>query len=153
MKKMTTWQCLPFADLNTQQLYDLLALRQEIFVVEQVCPYLDADGKDLKSWHVLGYQDNDLVAYTRILPRGVSYKDAVSIGRVATSQKVRRKGLGKELTKITLDWTEKLFPSQRIRISAQTYLIKFYQAFDFQVLGEEYLEDDIPHIQMVIEGE
>ncbi len=151
--KTTTWHCLPFEDLSTRQLYDLLALRQEVFVVEQDCPYLDADGKDLKSWHVLGYQGETLVACTRILPRGISYKDGVSIGRVATSQKIRRMGLGKELTKITLEWTEQLFPSQRIRISAQTYLTKFYQSFGFQAIGQEYLEDDIPHIQMVIEGD
>ena len=152
MENSIHWQCFSFDQLSLKQLYDLLALRQEVFIIEQECLYLDADGKDFKGWHLVGYEKEDLVAYTRILPKGVSYENEVSIGRVVTAPKIRGKGMGKVLMRVTLEWTEKLFPRQSIRIGAQCYLIKFYEELGFQVAGEEYLEDGIPHIEMTIEG-
>ena len=152
MKQPTiTYQCLRFKSLKLKQLYEIIRLREAVFVVEQDCPYLEADGKDPQGWHVLGYQGKELVAYTRILPKRVSYNDATSIGRVVTKKEMRGQGIGVDIMKYSLDWINRLFPQQRIRISAQTYLTKFYQKFGFQPIGNEYLEDNIPHIQMVIE--
>lgn len=143
------FRVVAFSELHLQELYDCMVLRQEVFVVEQDCPYLDVDGKDQDSWHVLGYDKQQLVAYTRIVPLGVSYPNHVSIGRVVTHAKVRRTGIGKELMTASLAACHRLFPGQDIKISAQTYLLKFYQGFGFQPIGEGYLEDGIPHQGMV----
>ncbi|NJN78211.1 MAG: GNAT family N-acetyltransferase [Saprospiraceae bacterium] len=144
-----TWKTLAFNDLTLQELYDIMVLRQVVFIVEQNCPYLDADGNDQKGFHVLGYDnDGDLVAYTRLLPVGVSYIDAVSIGRVISSKKVRGQGIGQELMRISIQEIRRLFGNEKITISAQCYLIKFYESFGFKTVGESYLEDDIPHIKM-----
>jgi ElaA protein len=127
-----------------------MALRQEVFIVEQNCPYLDADGKDFKSWHLMGYDDDGkLVAYARLLPKGVAYENHASIGRVITSESVRRTGAGKALMKAALNEIEQLFPGENLKIGAQTYLRSFYENFGFVVSGEEYLEDGIPHFPMV----
>ncbi len=147
---MINFRCKPFHELTALQLYAIMALRQEVFIVEQNCPYLDADGKDMKSWHLMGYDaDGKLVAYARLLPRGVSYDHFTSIGRIATSPAARRTGAGRALMKAALDWMEQQFPGENIKISAQTYLRAFYESFGFVVSGEEYLEDDIPHFPMV----
>lgn len=127
-----------------------MVLRQEVFVVEQNCPYLDADGKDKQSWHLLGYDENKkLAAYARIVFPGVSYKE-VAIGRVITSQDHRRTGAGKELMREALKAIETLYGKVPVRISAQTYLVKFYSEFGFVSTGKEYLEDDIPHTEMLL---
>ena len=129
---MIRFTCKPFADLTVYQLYDIMALRQEIFVIEQNCPYLDADGKDLKGWHLMGRQISDentegvLVAYTRLLPKGVSYDDYASIGRVVNSASVRGSGAGKILMQQSIEMMEKLYPKEPIKIGVQTYLLKFY---------------------------
>ncbi len=149
MNEPLVWKCLHFKDLTLLQLHDLMKIRQEVFVVEQDCPYLDADGKDLDSWHLFAESNGEVVACTRLVPKGVSYPDAVSIGRVATSQKIRGQGVGKELMQHSIKWIQKIFPDNQIRISAQTYLKKYYESFDFVQYTEEYLEDDIPHIGMV----
>ncbi|MEM1217824.1 MAG: GNAT family N-acetyltransferase [Bacteroidota bacterium] len=138
-----------FEELSLVELYHLMALRQEVFVVEQDCPYLDADGKDFQSYHVLGYQEAELVAYTRIVPPGISYPTYTSIGRVVTSRAARRSGLGKMLMAASIEGCERIFPEQAIKISAQTYLLDFYQGFGFDPVGEGYLEDGIPHQGMV----
>lgn len=144
------FHCLHFRQLALKELYDLLQLRQEVFVVEQDCPYLDADGKDQASYHLLGYDKKEqLQAYTRLVPRGVSYPDYASIGRVITSQHIRRTGMGKLLMQESIKWAAGLFPDTPLKISAQCYLIDFYQGLGFKPVGEEYLEDDIPHIGMV----
>ncbi len=144
------WLCKKFEDLSNNELYDLMVLRQEVFVVEQNCAYLDADGKDKQSWHVLGYDDNGkLVAYARIVFPGISYKE-VAIGRVITSQSHRRTGAGKELMRETLKAIESIYGKVPVRISAQTYLVKFYADFGFVSTGKEYLEDDIPHTEMIV---
>lgn len=145
------WKTLLFNDLSLQELYDIMVLRQAVFVVEQNCPYLDADGKDQKAAHVLAYDDDgDLVAYSRLLPVGISYVDAISIGRVVSSDKVRGQGIGQELMRFSIQEIYRLFGHKKLTISAQCYLIKFYESFGFQAVGETYLEDDIPHIKMVI---
>ncbi len=143
-----TWTCKAFKDLSNEELYEIFRLRLEVFVVEQNCPYQDADRKDLKSLHVQGIVKDDLVAYARIVLPGVSYKE-VSIGRVITSPQARRTGAGKELMIKTMEYIRKEFGSVPIRIGAQLYLQKFYEGFGFVRQGEEYLEDGIPHIIML----
>ncbi|MCG3164521.1 MAG: hypothetical protein POELPBGB_00275 [Bacteroidia bacterium] len=126
-----------------------MVLRQEVFVVEQNCPYLDADGKDKYAYHLLGYDENrKLAAYARIVFPGVSYAE-VAIGRVITSQQYRRTGAGKELMRETLKAIENIYGKVSVRISAQTYLVNFYSEFGFTSTGKEYLEDDIPHTEML----
>ena len=155
---MIQFTCKPFADLTVFELYDIMALRQEIFVIEQNCPYLDADGKDLKGWHLMGRQISDentegvLVVYTRLLPKGVSYDDYASIGRVVSSASVRGSGAGKILMQKSIEMMEKLYPNQPVKIGAQTYLLKFYESLGFESTGEEYLEDDIPHTSMILKN-
>ena len=153
---MIQFTCKPFADLTVYELYDIMALRQEIFIIEQNCPYLDADGKDLKGWHLMGRQISDentegvLVVYTRLLPKGVSYHDYASIGRVVSSASVRGSGAGKILMQKSIKMMEKLYPNEPVKIGAQTYLLKFYESLGFESTGEEYLEDDIPHTTMIL---
>ncbi len=147
---MISFRCKPFHELTAPQLYGIMALRQEVFVVEQNCAYLDADGKDLRCYHLTGHNDDGkLVAYARLLPKGISYDNFVSIGRIATSPSVRGTGAGQQLMKEALSNMEALFPGESIKISAQSYLRNFYESFGFVVSGEEYLEDDIPHLPMV----
>ncbi len=147
---MTTFICKPFDQLTLQELYDIMVLRQEVFVVEQDCPYLDADGKDQNAWHLMGRDaSGNLAAYTRLISKGVSYEKYPSIGRVVTSQTTRGNGIGKELMLQSLAWMEKLFPNESIKISAQCYLEKFYTGLGFEIVGESYLEDGIPHYPMI----
>lgn len=145
------FKCLAFRQLSLDQLYELMALRQAVFVVEQDCPYLDADGKDQAAFHLLGYNEQqELVAYTRLLPAGISYDKYASIGRVITRASERRTGLGRALMRESIRQAIALFPGSPIKISAQCYLIKFYESFGFQSVGESYLEDGIPHIGMLL---
>jgi len=125
----------------------VLALRAEVFVVEQNCAYQDPDGKDVVSYHILMESGEELVAYARLLPPGVSYPEA-SIGRVVSSPRVRGLGWGRALMEVAIAQTEKQFGTNEICISAQSYLLKFYQDLGFVAEGEEYLEDDIPHFKM-----
>lgn len=136
-----------YKDLSVDELYEALKLRSAVFVVEQKCLYQDMDDKDKKAFHVLGYAGNDLKAYARILPQGISYKEA-SIGRVITSLDNRRKGAGRELMQEAIQQTLTIFKTKEIVISAQYYLLKFYRDLGFVEEGEIYPEDDIPHIQM-----
>ena len=147
------WEIKSFQELSVVELYELMKLRLEIFVVEQNCPYQDADGKDLKSLHLMGYSnDGVLIAYCRILPAGVSYAE-VSIGRVISSSLVRGSGAGKQLMKEALKCIQQKFGNSSVRISAQSYLLKFYESFGFRSIGKEYLEDDIPHMEMLLKKE
>ncbi|MCI4651320.1 GNAT family N-acetyltransferase [Phaeodactylibacter sp.] len=151
MTTSISFNCLPFEKLSLQELYDSMALRQEVFVVEQNCPYLDADGKDEAGHHLLGYNtDGKLMAYTRLLPPGISYPDYASIGRVVTSPSARRTGAGKILMRESIGWCARLYGEVPIKISAQVYLTHFYESFGFEKVGAEYLEDDIPHVGMVL---
>lgn len=143
------WICLPFEQLSNHQLYDLLKLRVDVFVVEQNCPYPELDEKDrmVGVRHLLGYQNEELLACTRLLPAGISY-DNVSLGRVAVSETGRGIGLGRELMDRTLAYCEQFWPGQSIDIGAQQYLLNFYQSFGFKPISEMYLEDGIPHLDM-----
>ena len=144
------WICKYFEELSLRELYEIGRLRQEVFVLEQNCPYVDFDGKDLYCYHLMGFDENNrLVAYSRIVPKGVSYEDYISIGRVVTSGLVRKSGLGRILMLESISVCEKLFGKSDIKISAQTYLLKFYESLGFVSTGKEYLEDDIPHTEMI----
>lgn len=145
---MIEWKYKKFDKLTNIELYDILKLRNTVFVVEQNCVYLDTDDKDLQSWHLLGYEQNQIIAYLRILPPGLSYKEA-SIGRVVTHPHFRKNGYGIELMKTGIEKTLEQFNTYSIKISAQCYLLKFYSNLGFIAVGEEYLEDDIPHIEMI----
>ncbi|MDP6907903.1 MAG: GNAT family N-acetyltransferase [Flavobacteriales bacterium] len=142
------WEWKSFGQLSSDQLYTILTVRQEVFVLEQSCLYLDADGKDRKSFHLMGYDGDALVAYARIVEPGISYPE-VSIGRILSSQKVRGKGSGKELMHKALERIAKEYGDVPVRISAQSYLKDFYQQFGFEPTGKEYLEDEIPHMEML----
>ena len=141
------WKLSSFEELSNRELYEILKLRSEVFVVEQNCVYLDADGLDYDCLHFCGYENNQLQAYVRILAPGVSY-DNPSIGRVLSRRSARRTGIGIELMKRAIPICLKQFSATEIDISAQVYLIRFYSNLGFKILGETYLEDDIPHIKM-----
>lgn len=147
---MITWQCLPFSQLNTQQLYQLLQLRVDVFVVEQTCPYPELDDKDHQSGvhHLLGYQNDKLIACARLLPAGISYP-SVSIGRVATAAQARGQGLGHQLLQQALHYCQQYWPNANIEIGAQAHLEAFYQQYGFTRTSDSYLEDGIPHIDML----
>ncbi len=144
---MTEFQIKPFEALSTTELYQILQLRSEVFVVEQNCVYQDVDGKDLKAFHVLGYQDNILVAYARLF-RPNDYFEESSIGRVIVKASHREQKLGHDLIRTAIETIASLFQETRITISAQLYLQRFYESHGFVKQGESYLEDDIPHIEM-----
>src|ERR1700752_2281524 len=144
---MISFTTKSFNELTNTELYQLLQLRNEVFIVEQTCPYPDLDNKDYKSLHVLGIENDQTVAYARLLPQGISYDEA-SIGRVVTSSAVRKTGYGKLLMQYAIPETLKQFDTNEIVISAQYYLEKFYSDLGFKSEGEVYMEDDIPHIQM-----
>lgn len=144
------WHCKPFSSLNATELYGILALRERVFVVEQNCIYIDLDGKDQMSYHVFGVNESgEIIATSRILPKGLSYDNYVSIGRVCVDEKVRRYQVGIDLMNITLQHLQSIYGDLPIKISAQSYLITFYQKFGFEAYGQEYLEDDIPHTAMI----
>ena len=136
-----------FNELSTQEIYQILQGRSEVFVVEQNCVYQDIDGKDQKAIHVLGYIGEDLAAYCRLFNAG-DYFEETSIGRVIVSPRHRDKKLGHELMKTAIAVILKEFNETRITISAQQYLQKFYENHGFVQTSEMYLEDDIPHIEM-----
>ncbi|WP_033370736.1 GNAT family N-acetyltransferase [Hymenobacter norwichensis] len=143
-----TWITKPFEALTLTELYALLQLRAEVFVVEQSCAFQDLDGQDQAATHLLGYTEaGELAAYTRLFEAGISYPEA-SIGRVVTSPKFRRYGLGRALMEQSIKAIETLFGPQPIQIGAQHYLKEFYESFGFRQHDEGYLEDGIPHIHM-----
>jgi len=145
--------CLPFNELTLQQLYDIMVLRQEVFVVEQDCPYLDADGNDQHALHLMGCSaDGELLLYARLLPKGISYEKYNAIGRVVTSSKARGQGHGRPLMQKAIKETIRHFGEGTIKLSAQAHLEKYYGSVGFEAVGEGYLEDGIPHIGMVRKG-
>lgn len=143
----TRWTLQEFSELTNSDLYELLKLRSAIFVVEQNCVFPDMDDKDYSSYHLCGWNNEKLVAYTRLLPPGLAYENC-SIGRVVTAASVRRQGIGKILMKKSIEACQQLFSSQDIEIGAQLYLEQFYGSFQFIREGEVYLEDGIDHIHM-----
>ncbi|MGZ5192056.1 MAG: GNAT family N-acetyltransferase [Flavisolibacter sp.] len=146
------WICKPFEELSPKELYAILQLRNEVFVVEQNCVFQDADDKDQVCWHFMGWLNDQLAAYTRLVPKGISYAET-SIGRVVTFPKMRKSGIGKELMERSIQMIFQLWGKQPIRIGAQVYLKRFYESFGFQQCSNIYLEDNIEHIQMILHVE
>ncbi|WP_248746645.1 GNAT family N-acetyltransferase [Pseudomonas sp. MWU12-2037] len=145
----TDWLCKHHGDLSKEQLYSILQLRTEVFVVEQKCPYQEVDGRDLEgdTCHLMGWRDDRLVAYLRLLDPESQGGDVV-IGRVVIAPEARGQGLGHELMAQALKQAGKLWPEVPIYLSAQAHLQAYYGSYGFEGVGEVYLEDDIPHIGM-----
>ena len=146
---MITWICKPFESLSLNELYAVLQLRSAVFVVEQNCPFLDADDKDQASHHLMGWDERGLMAYTRLVPPGVAYEEP-SIGRVVTAITARGSGTGRRLMEESIRECRKLFGDGVIRIGAQLYLKEFYASLGFIPTGGIYPEDGIDHIQMLL---
>ncbi|MBS1759032.1 MAG: GNAT family N-acetyltransferase [Bacteroidetes bacterium] len=142
------WLLKKFEALSVDELYAILQLRNEVFAIEQNCVYPDMDNKDQAAYHLMCFSNNKLIAYSRIIPPGIAFKEA-SIGRVVTSPQTRRAGIGKLLMQKSIESIYNKLGKQSIRIGAQYYLIKFYTQLGFTTQGEIYLEDGIEHIEMV----
>jgi len=145
---MINWLLKKFDDLTPHELYSILQLRNQVFVVEQNCVFQDADNKDQASYHLMGWENKMLVAYSRIIPAGVAY-ELSSIGRVVTSPATRGNGGGKILMEESIKASEKLFGVVPIKLGAQLYLKNFYESFGFEQSSDIYLEDGIQHIEMI----
>ena len=143
------WICKTFDELSPYELYAIMQLRMAVFVVEQNCAYQDADNKDAHCHHLMGWLEDKLVAYTRLVPPKISYAES-SIGRVVSSPSVRRTGIGKILMTKSIEAMKALYPGIPIRIGAQLYLKDFYESFLFRQTSETYIEDGIPHIEMLL---
>ncbi len=138
-----------FNEFTIHELYEILQLRSEVFVVEQDCVYQDLDGKDQKALHIFGFKNEKIVAYTRIFKPGYYFKNA-SIGRVVVAITERKYGFGHDLIKTSIKAVKTYFKVDNITISAQVYLKKFYESHGFKKVGKDYLEDEIPHIRMIL---
>lgn len=147
MRKLS-WRFKKFDDLTPSELYEALALRQSVFGIEQNCLYLDEDGNDQSAYHLLGYDEEKLVAYARITFPGVVFKE-VSIGRIAAAPSERKKGYGKQAAALALEKIKEIYGNVPVRIAAQSYLLKFYESFGFKPVGDEYMWDGIPHRDML----
>lgn len=146
---MIYWLCKKFDDLTPHELYAILQLRNEVFVVEQNCVFQDADDKDQSSFHLMGWKNDKLIAYTRLVPPTIAYEES-SIGRVVTSPSLRKTGIGTELMERSIKKLKELFGNDPIKLGAQLYLKKFYESFGFKQSSEVYLEDGIEHIEMIL---
>lgn len=148
---MTKFYSKSFNELSVLELYNLMKLRVDVFVVEQNCPYEELDGLDTaqQTQHILGYNKNELVAYARCLAPNTSYENSAAIGRVLVKQSHRGKGLAQAVVSLAKDICVSHWPDNGIEISAQCYLTDFYEAQGFKIVGEQYLEDGIPHIHMI----
>lgn len=144
---MAEWKLYDFEELKPGLLYEIMALRAEVFVVEQNCPYKDPDGIDISAFHLCGFKEHNLIAYARIIPPGITYQES-SIGRVLSKFSYRGTGVGKELMVEAIKTCFSKFPHTDIKIGAQLYLQKFYENLGFQKVGDIYLEDNIPHLTM-----
>lgn len=143
------WNIKSYEKLSRDELYHIIRARLDVFVVEQCCYYQDLDGKDMDSHHLCGFDGQNLAAYARLLPPGLAYPDAASIGRVLTTGPYRRRGLGRELMRTALSHCDSLWPGSRLKIGAQAYLKGFYEDFGFSRCGDDYLEDGILHLPML----
>ncbi|MCU5111495.1 GNAT family N-acetyltransferase [Bacillus wiedmannii] len=144
------WNLKKFDELTNIELYNILKERTLVFVVEQNCPYPEVDGKDPFSYHLFKENNGEIIAYLRIVPAGVSYQE-ISIGRVFVQKEYRGQGIAEELLKKGLDFIQNELKEKTVKIQAQDYLRKFYSSFGFQTISETYLEDNIPHIDMVLQ--
>ena len=145
------WRFKTFNELSPQELYKIMQLRIEVFIIEQKCIFQDADNKDEGCLHLMGFDNENLVAYTRLVPPGYIYEQA-SIGRVVTSHLYRDKGIGKELMQRSIETCRQQFGDGSIKIGAQYYLLQFYSSFGFKVISDIYLEDGIEHVYMILEN-
>ena len=143
------WVTKSFAELSVDELYDVLKLRSEVFVVEQKCIFLDIDNNDRKAFHTIGFIGDEVVATTRLFDKDIMYDGYQSIGRVVGSPRYRGLGIGKALMQYSIKECERLFGKGPIKIGAQLYLKKFYSEQGFEQSGDVYLEDDIDHIPMI----
>lgn len=146
-----TWILKSFSELTLDELYDIIALRNKVFICEQQCIYQDIDGLDKKTWHLFAKNENSqqIIAYTRLLPQDITFSQA-SIGRVIVAKDYRGSGLAHELMTKAISMTLELFNTNTIKIMAQEYLVSFYQSHGFVITSESYLEDNIPHIDMLL---
>lgn len=138
-----------YQDLGQERLYEILKLRLEVFVVEQKCAYQDLDNKDEKALHLVGEENNKIIAYTRIFRKGDFFKNS-SIGRVLVKKEYRNKDYGRKIMTSSIEKLKKDPKEEKIELSAQKYLLKFYSELGFEKIGEEYLEDNIPHVKMIL---
>lgn len=143
-----TWEIKPFNSLSLEELYKILQLRQEVFILEQACVYNDLDDKDQKSAHLMAWHGDALAAYTRLIPYGVSYPDAASIGRVAVAAEFRGQRIGEELMVRSINGVQGLFGHHLIKIGAQQHLKAFYNRLGFEQSSEPYNDAGIVHIEM-----
>jgi ElaA protein len=146
---MINWVCKKFGELTPEELYKILRLRSEVFVVEQQCIFLDMDNKDYYCDHLSGWQDDQLLGYSRIVPSGISYTE-FSIGRIVSSPAARGKGVGQELVQQSIRALYHLYGRKDIRIGAQYHLREFYSSFGFVQKGDIYPEDGIDHVEMLL---
>lgn len=147
-KSNLIWKIKTFEELSTDELYKILKTRVNVFVVEQTCPYPELDDYDQKALHLWSESDDEVLAYCRIFEPGIKYREA-SIGRVLTNLNYRNLKLGRILITFAINTIETRFRTSAVRISAQDYLLRFYNDFGFQDTGKKYLEDDIPHTEML----
>ncbi|MBZ9615120.1 GNAT family N-acetyltransferase [Clostridium estertheticum] len=142
------WELKKFEELKVEEIYKILEIRNEIFIVEQQCDYQDCDGKDENAYHLYLQDNGKIIAYLRILKKGVSY-DEISIGRVLVQKNYRGKGRSRELMLKAINFIELKLNEKEIKIQAQSYLVNFYGSLGFKETSNEYLEDNIPHIDML----
>ena len=142
------WEIKKFKELSVDELYRILELRNNVFVVEQECIYQDCDRKDLEAYHLFCIENDKIIATLRILEKGISY-DEISIGRVVVDKLYRRKKLGRKAMEMAIDFIKNTYGNSPIRISAQLYIKEFYESLGFKEVSDIYLEDDIPHIEMI----
>ena len=142
------WQWYTFQQLSTDQLYEVLKLRQDVFILEQQCFYLDMDDQDQFSSHLLGCINNKLVAYLRVIPKQIDNQQIMAIGRVLTDPSQRGAGHGKAMMQVTLEYLAEHFTGTSVQLSAQQYLTRFYESFGFEAISEPYDEDGIMHLDM-----
>ena len=148
---MLNYYCLHFDDLNASELFDVLSLRQQVFIIEQKCIYPDVDLLDKSCYHVLGQDTSgQLLGYARIIPGSAASKEYVQVGRVVTAKQIRKTGEGRKLMAFTMEFARALFGDTDIFVSAQTYLVKFYRELGFASVSDEYLEDGIAHVDMIL---
>jgi len=144
------YSCKNFEALSSKELYAILKLRQDVFIIEQDCIYPDLDEIDFQAHHFFSLNEKDeLLGYLRLIPPGEIYPDYSSIGRVVSSKKARGQGIGKSIMQKAILKSKELYPNHYIKLSAQTYVIPFYQSLGFEEVGDAYLEDNIPHKSMV----
>lgn len=142
------WEIKKFKELSVEELYRILELRNSVFIVEQECIYQDCDRKDLEAFHLLCIEDDKVIATLRILNKGVAYKE-MSIGRVVVHKEYRRQNLGRKSMEMAIEYIKDKYGDSPIRISAQVYIKEFYKSLGFIEVSDVYLEDDIPHIEML----